>query len=217
MRLSAPLLNGAVSEADWEILVYRGCIMFLDLVNFTKLKRALLYLAVMLLCLMVQNSILSRVTILGARVMFLPCFAVAVGVFSGAIWGGVFGLITGVLFDMSLLNSTVLFTVALPILGFLAGALMELAFNRRFFPYFCFCALALLLCALLQCANLLLFSGPSVSAAASQLPTSGALSVAQGTDKSRVIVVALLQVLWSLPFAALLYPLCKRVGRTKDS
>jgi len=188
--------------------------MFLDLINFTKIKRAVLYAVVLVVCLTVQNSILSRFTILGARPMFLPAFVVAVGVFSGAVWGGVFGLITGVFFDMSLLSSTVLFTVSLPILGFTAGALMELAFNRRFLPYFCFCALALLLTALLQCANLLLFSGASVSAAASQLPASGTLSVAQGTDKGRVIVVALLQVLWSLPFAALLYPPCKRIGRS---
>ncbi|MCL2343856.1 MAG: hypothetical protein FWC62_08175 [Firmicutes bacterium] len=190
--------------------------MFLDLINFAKLKRALLYVIVMVLCLTVQNSVLSRVTILGARPMFLPAFVVAVGVFSGAIWGGVFGLLTGLLFDMVLLNSPVLFTVALPILGFAAGVLMELAFNRRFFPYFCFCALALLLCALLQCANLLLFSGASVSAAASQLPASSALSVARGTDKGRVIVVALLQVLWALPFAALLYFPCRAIGKEKN-
>ena len=191
--------------------------MFLDLINFSKLKRALLYFLVLLLCLTVQNSVLSRVTILGARPMFLPAFAVAVGGIEGAVWGGVFGLITGVLFDRALPSSMVLFTVTLPILGFAAGVLMELVFNRRFFPYFCLCALALLVCALLQCANLLLFSGASVSAAASQLPASGALSVARGTDKGRVITVALLQVLWSLPFAALLYVPCRAIGRTSNN
>lgn len=191
--------------------------MFLDLINFAKLRRALLYALLLLACMTVQDSVLSRFQIIWAKPMFLPCLVVAVGVFSGAVWGGVFGLITGLLWDMVLLESTVLFTVALPILGFAAGVLVEYAFNRRFFPYFCICAAALLLCALLQCANLLLFSGSSVSTAAAQLQASGVLSVAQGTDRGRVVAVALMQVLWSLPFAAVLFFPCRAIGRTKGN
>ena len=192
--------------------------MFLDLISFDKLKRALLYTALLLGLLTLQNGVFSRVAILGTRPMFLPCFAVAVGMFSGASWGGAFGLLAGIFCDMSFLESSVLFTILLPVLGFAAGVVTQLYFNRRFFAYFFFCAAALLLCALLQCARPLLFSGTvNLSDISDQLQSSATLSIARGTDRLRVMTVALLQALWSLPFAFLVYFPCKAIGRQRSS
>jgi cell shape-determining protein MreD len=164
-----------------------------DIINLTKIRRAILYIAALLICVTVQNSVFSRISPPGARPMFIPCFVIAVAVFEGGIWGGVFGLLTGILLDIQLIESVVLFTIALPILGFAGGVVMERFMNRRFFSYFCFCAAALSVCALLQCVNLLLF--------------------VESTDKARILLVAALQTLWSLPFTFAVYYPCRAIGR----
>jgi hypothetical protein len=164
-----------------------------DIINLTKIRRAILYAAALLICVTAQNSVFSRIAPLGVKPMFMPCFVIAVAVFEGGAWGGVFGLLTGILLDIQLIESVVLFTIALPVLGFAGGVVMERFMNRRFFSYFCFCASALCVCALLQSVSLLLFT--------------------ESTDKVRILLVAVLQTLWSLPFTFAGYYPCRAIGR----
>ena len=96
--------------------------MLWDLVNFQKIKRALLYALYMSLVLLVQDALFSNISIFGVRAMFVPAAAVAVGMFEGGVWGAVFSLALGFLADISFGN-TALFVALFPCIGFAAGAL----------------------------------------------------------------------------------------------
>lgn len=164
--------------------------MLLDLIDLPRLKRALRYALYMLLTLMLQNLVFSRITVLGVRAMFVPAAVVAAGMFGGGVTGALLGLLTGLLCDLTF-GSTVLFAALLPVIGFFSGVLARYFVNVRFFAYMCVSFAALLLTALCQLFPLWVFLDQA------PLP---------------LFRTAALQVLWSLPVAALLYPPCKRLG-----
>lgn len=165
--------------------------MLLDIINLQKVRRAFVYFGFILAALFIQNSILDKITILGARAMFLPLVAIAIGFFEGGVWGVAFGLLLGLFTDMSLGGATVLFTVFMPLMGFAAGVLTTFFLTRRFVAFFIISLAALVLSALFQSFGLLVFSG---------------------TDPFPVLITAGLQVLWSVPMIfAVFYP-CKRLS-----
>ena len=168
--------------------------MFLDLIDLNKLRRGVLYALFLLLVLIVQDMVLSHVTILGVRPMILPVAVTAVALFEGGVWGGVFGLCAGLLTDMNFSETTVLFTVVLTVIGFLTGAMAQFVLNRRFFSYLFVSLAALLLTALCQMFRLLVF---------------------QGADPIRLLLTAGLQTLWSLPFCIPVYFPCRALARRK--
>ena len=188
--------------------------MLADIVNIIKIRRALLYIAALFICLTLQNSVFSRISLFGVRSMFIPCFVIAVAVFEGAVWGGAFGLITGILLDITLVESVVLFTIALSVLGFLSGVVMELYMNKRFFSFFCFCFAALIVCTFLQCVHLLgASSSAGITAISPQQTAQSAPALSAGANSARILAVAAMQVLWSLPFTfAIFYP-CKAISK----
>ena len=108
--------------------------MVWDLINREKLRRALLYLLYMAVCLLAQDSIFANFKLFGVNMFFLPAAAVAVGMFEDGVWGAVFGLALGFLADISY-DYTALFVALFPILGFFAGILSRWYVNRRFFAY----------------------------------------------------------------------------------
>lgn len=108
--------------------------MLWDLINREKLRRALLYLLYMLLCLLAQDSIFANLRLFGVNMLFLPAAVVAVGMFEDGVWGAVFGLVMGFLADISY-DNTALFTALFPALGFFSGVLSRWYVNRRFFAY----------------------------------------------------------------------------------
>ena len=59
--------------------------MLLDFINIPRLRKAIIYFAVMLLTLLLQNTLLSRIEIFGVKAMMLPITAVAVGFFEGGV------------------------------------------------------------------------------------------------------------------------------------
>ena len=124
--------------------------------------------------------------------MFVPCVVLAVGLFSGNVWGAVFGMITGLLCDFAYTESSVLFTILLTIIGFATGVIMESVLNKRFFSYVMTCAAALLICAVMQGFGFLFF---------------------RPGENLTVIYVILLQTLFSLPFALPIYFLCRAISR----
>ncbi len=158
--------------------------MLLDLINIQRVRRAFVYFGFILAALLVQNSILDKITILGVKAMFLPVVAVAIGFFEGGIWGVIFGLVLGMFTDISLGESAVLFTVFMPLMGFAAGTLTTFFLTKRFFAFFIISFCALVLAAVLESFGIIVFSE---------------------TDNIKVLITAGLQVLWSVPMIFIVY------------
>ncbi len=153
---------------------------FLDRINFGKVAR---YAAYLFLCLVLQNIIFTQLRIFGVCPLVLPAVAVAMGMFEGAVWGPLFSLLLGIFADMAFVENTVFFTLVFPCISFAAAFISNFFINRRFFAYMGAAALGLLATAGLQ------------------------LLKTSASDSFSVIMVttALLQTLWSLPFAVLVY------------
>ena len=165
--------------------------VLLDLINPEKLRRALLYALCLLVMLAFQGCILSRVSILGVRAMAVPCIVVAVGMFEGGLWGGIFGVAAGLLCG----GETVIYLLTFAVSGFGAGFLTDMYVNRRLYSCVIVSAAALLLLGLCQTLPLRLYYGASISALAR---------------------TGLLQSAWSLPFSVPCYFACRAVSRRRD-
>ena len=161
---------------------------FLEKINFGKVGRYALYLLVVLI---LQNIIFTQLRIFGVCPLVLPAVAIAMGMFEGATWGAVFSLFMGIFADMAFIENTVFFTILLPVLSFLAGFVSNFFINRRFFAFMGASAVGLLL-----------------TAAAQILKTT-----ASDSFSTVMIITGLLQTLWSLPFAALIYFPPSRLSR----
>ena len=66
--------------------------MLLDLIDLSKLRRAVVYGVLLAVLFLFQDLLLSAFTIRGVHLMLIPAAVVAVGLFDGASWGGFFGL-----------------------------------------------------------------------------------------------------------------------------
>jgi len=158
--------------------------MLLDLINFEKVRRTLLHLAVILVVLGLQTLLFSRIRPLGVTAMFVPAVVVAIGLFEGGAWGGTLGLVTGVLCGLRYSGSVVLFAVLFAAIGFLVGLLSQFFVNKRFFSYYMLCIPAFALTAFCQMFRLLVYYDAAPLA---------------------LLRTGLLQTLWSLPFPLLIY------------
>ena len=165
-----------------------------DLIDLKKIRRALLYIACLVVMLYIQETLLSRISPLGVRAMPVPAFIAAIGLFEGGLWGGLFGVLAGLMCDMSSSGTTVLFTISFAVLGFLAGLVCEVLINRRFYSYMLAAALALLLAAVCQAVPVWVYHG---AAPLALLRTAG------------------LQAAWSLPLAVPSYFVCRVIAGRK--
>ena len=169
--------------------------ILLDLINLKKIRKAIIYLAVIIATLALQTLVFSRISLFGIKAMFVPVMIVAIGMFEGGVWGGTLGLVTGVLLDMALSASGVTFTVILPVTGFLSGFLAQLYINKKFIPCVLLCLAALLAAAMCQALPLFFFAGSSFSA---------------------VMRAVALQTLYSLPFSAPAFFLARGLNRKEN-
>lgn len=167
--------------------------MLWDLVNLDKLRRGIIYAVYILLVLMIQNAVLSKIVLFGAKAMIVPAAAVAIGMFEGGVWGALFGLAAGLLSDKAF-GYTALFTALLPVIGFFSGVLSRYFVNKRFFAYMFVSLAAFILTALCQLFPLWVF---------------------MGQDAGALFRTAAIQVLLSVPLAIPLYFPCKAIGRRR--
>ena len=164
--------------------------MLRDLINLKKLRDAALYLLFCAAAVFLQDSVIGPIRLFGVSMMFVPAAAVAVGYFAGGVWGAAFGLVLGFLSDISF-GYVALFVALFPLLGFFAGVLSRWYVNAGLFAYMCTCLAAFAITAAVQVLFAALGSGLTTS----------------------MLVTALIQTLWSLPMAAVLYYPARAIGR----
>lgn len=159
-----------------------------------KIKRVVLHIVFILLLFALQAAVFSRLRIFGASPLLLPIAAVGFGLYEGGLRGGLWGLVSGVLCDVAMGDSGVLFTVFCTLAGFFAGFLSEFVLARGFPSFAMLSGVTLVLSALLQSFALLFFKNVP------PLP---------------VLRIALVQTLYSLLFILpLYYPVRKLRGRS---
>ena len=154
-------------------------------------KQVLRYLLYLFLALLLQTMLLSRTRIAGVCPYVLPAAAVAVGMFEGPVWGVLYSLLLGYFADMAFVENTIFFTLVFPAVSFAAAFVANFFINRRFFAYMGAATIGLL-----------------ITAAGQILKTS-----ASDSFSMVMVTTAVLQTLWSLPFAALVYLPPARLSR----
>ena len=165
--------------------------LLFDLIDVNKLKRALVYVLMVVISMWLQTMIFARISFFGAKVLFIPIVVAAIAAMEGGVWGVVFGVICGCALDMSTLSSTVLFLVLCAVIGFGCGVLMDYFLNRRFVSFLILSAIVCVLTALCQMVPVWIFKDAALADLAP---------------------VAALQAVLSLPFAVPVYFAAKRIA-----
>ena len=109
--------------------------MLLDLIDLSKLRRAIVYAISLAVSLVLQNLIIGRITLFGVHALLVPSMVVAVALFEGGLWGGMLGLAAGYFMDMVYVDHVVLFTVLLPAVGFFTGTLGKYMLHKGFVSF----------------------------------------------------------------------------------
>ena len=157
--------------------------LFKDYLTPRRLRRVLWYGVYLLLVLVLQDMVLTQIRPAGVCAFIPPAAVTAVAMFEGAIPGVVFALVMGIFTDMFTPGTVITYTVLFPVLAFGVGILAQFFVNRRFLGFMLLALAALLLTALTQTLIISVKSAGSLSA----------------------LGTAILQTLWSLPVAALVY------------
>ncbi len=165
--------------------------MLYDLIDLSKLRRAVLYALLFMVLFFLQDHVLSHIPLLGVRPMLVPAAVAAIGLFDGGLWGGCLGLLAGYFCDMSFTESSFLFTILLAGVGFFAGVLGQFFLRRGFFSYVALAALTLAVITFGQMFRFLFFTD---------------------TNAAAVWRTGLLQLLWSLPWCLPIFFPCRSIA-----
>jgi len=149
--------------------------------------------ASVLLILFFLQSMLARARMLGAAPLLLPAGAVGIALFCATEWGGIWGLVAGILCDVGVGDSPLLCSIVLTIAGVGTGFLSEFFFAKSFITYLIISSISLALLCICQFI-------PPVLLRAVPVP----LSVAAP--------VLLMQFIYSALFIIPTYFLCKYLG-----
>ena len=168
----------------------------LDLIDFPKLRRAVLYLLVLAGAFLLQNLVGSRVLLFGVKALYMPALVVAIGFFQGGVWGAVIGLAAGYFCDLGFSENTVLFLLLFPAVGYFSGVVGKYYFHKAYGGYLVLAVAALLLTGGCQMFRAWFFNGAALPA---------------------VLRVELLQTLRTLPFTIPAFFVCRLIaGRDID-
>ena len=125
--------------------------------------------------------------------VLLAVGAAGVSHFENGENGAVFCLFSGLLCDIALGRPTVVFTVALTIIGLLSGWLGETLFSRRFPSYMLCCLMTMIIVSFIQMFSHLFFRGAPIGP---------------------LLITAALQTAASLLLAVPMYPVAKWLARS---
>lgn len=164
--------------------------------EWKKVRMVLRYAVYMILVMLLQSVLFSRLSIFGAKGFIIPAAAVAAGIYLGGVRGAVFGIFLGLFTDMAFSETTVLFTILFPLIGFGAGFASEFYINKSFFAFMIFSMAAILLCSIVQLVHALLGGG---------------------TELLPGLLTSLLQTVLSIPPVMLLYLPFKEGGAMNHS
>ena len=156
----------------------------LNRIDFKKLRVFLEYAVYLLLAMLLQGLLFSRLSIFGVKGFVLPAAVVAAGMFLGGMRGAVFGICLGLVTEMSYTESSFMYTIVFALIGFGAGFASEFYINKSFLVFMVMSVIAVLLSGLAQYLAAVIFGGAEL---------------VQG------IVTVLLQTALSIPPMALLY------------
>ena len=165
--------------------------MLLDLIDLSKLRRAIVYALTLAIVFAVQDLLAARIPLWGVRPMMIPAAVVAIGLYEGGLWGGFLGLAAGFFFDMGYIEQTVLFTILLAVIGFFAGVLGKYLLHKGFLSYMALVLAAMLLLTGAQMIPFLFFTD---------------------TRDAAVWKTGLVQILWSLPWAIPVFFPCRAIA-----
>lgn len=124
--------------------------MINNLFEWKKVRRFLEYAVYLVLTLLLQGILFSRIDILGAKGLLMPAAVVGAGMYLGGVRGAVFGIFMGLLTDMGFSDTTVLFTLLFPVIGFFSGLSAEFYINKNFMTFMIMSTAACLLTCLVQ-------------------------------------------------------------------
>lgn len=156
----------------------------LNRIDFKKLRVFLEYAVYLLLAMLLQGLLFSRLSIFGVKGFVLPAAVVAAGMYLGGVRGAVFGICLGLVTDMSYTESSFMYTIVFALIGFGVGFASEFYINKSFLVFMVMSVIAVLLSGLAQYLAAVIFGGAEL---------------VQG------IVTVLLQTALSIPPMALLY------------
>lgn len=94
--------------------------------------KVVLYILFLILVYVIETANMP-LSIFGFRVDLLPCIPAAIALMEGPLFGGAFGLMTGILYDVGFIGIDGLFPLYYMLFGLAAGAL-SMRFLRRMFP-----------------------------------------------------------------------------------
>lgn len=156
----------------------------LNRIDFKKLRVFLEYAVYLLLAMLLQGLLFSRLSIFGVKGFVLPAAVVAAGMYLGGMRGAVFGICLGLVTDMSYTESSFMYTIVFALIGFGAGFASEFYINKSFLVFMVMSVIAVLLSGLAQYLAAVIFGG---------------------AELVKGIVTVLLQTALSIPPMALLY------------
>ena len=156
----------------------------LNRIDFKKLRVFLEYAVYLLLAMLLQGLLFSRLSIFGVKGFVLPAAVVAAGMYLGGVRGAVFGICLGLVTDMSYTESSFMYTIVFALIGFGAGFASEFYINKSFLVFMVMSVIAVLLSGLAQYLAAVIFGG---------------------AELVQAIVTVLLQTALSIPPMALLY------------
>ena len=125
--------------------------------EWKKVRMVIQYAVYMLLVMLLQSVLFSRISIFGAKGFIIPAAAVAAGIY-------LVGIFLGLFTDMAFSETTVLFTILFPMIGFGAGFASEFYINKSFFAFMIFSVAAILLCGIVQLIHALVGGGTELTA-----------------------------------------------------